>query len=725
MPIIKPKKTKKPFASTALGIGVNTILGLPKAAVGVGKDILRGIARSVGSAGLTVGGALGGEREMVSTDIKSPFGQELFRNVFGDKPLKSIENRIAESEIEIKNSPFAKSVGLDKRALELSFLGIMGSTALDLIPFGGLEKNAVKQLLKATTAKEASTILSKLKVPAETISIFAPKFANMKTASEVEDAFNMMRKTMPVEALKDAIKSAKPLRGDIENLQTIERAKRFALASQRQAEVGGQQGYFAGLSKLKGELVQKPPTFTPPSESLSQKSVDELFSSIQKNPTLNFGEQLTGQNGLRKLLDGHVPVPSELQVLEEVFGSDVVRAVFDKRPLGKKLWDLTGEIVADIPRALKTTLDMSATLRQGVMLGLRHPIKFSKSFGESFKSMISNNHFEKLLDEVKLQPEFRVAKDAGLAMSDPRKLFGQREEYFLSNLAEKIPIAGRLVKASNRAYVGMLNTLRYEVFNDLAKSLTVHGEASQANLKALADYINTATGRGSLGSFERSAQNLSKLFFAPRYVMSRVKWMNPNWYAKQPAPVRKEALKTMGTFVGTVSSIVALAKMGGADVETDWRSSNFGKMKVGNSYYDLTAGFGLYVRLLGQMLTGVKKTQSGKLEEYGSNKPFSEDKSDALLRAFRGKLAPAFASAWNLIDKKNIVGEPVTLKSEAVESVMPLYIGDLIDAVKDRGPEALFQVGLPAFFGVGVTTFENKTNKITPRKIEVKKIQPK
>lgn len=705
------EKKTNPFDNTALGIGINTVKGLPKAFFDVGTSILQSITRNVASAGQTLLTARSGGSPIVRP--QEPRAQKVFDMLYGKGgDVQALQQRVLKTEESIKKSPFAQKYGLDKQALPLAFAGVIGNVTLDLTPFS-TEKNVIKQLAKENTLEGVAKILGKLKVPQETAEIFAPKFVPLNKIDEVKDVYTVMRHTIPAEALKDAVKSAKPLRTEIESLQSIERAKRFSEVARAQ-QVGGESGYFAGLSELKGALLEKPPSFTPPRDLLPAEGIDAMFTAIQRNPILNVGEQITGQNGLRKLLDGHVPVPSELKVLEEVFGSDVVRAVFDKRPLGSKVWDATWEVLADIPRALKTTLDMSATLRQGILLGLRHPVSFSKSFKNSFRSMISNNYFEKSLDEMKLTPEFRIAQDAKLALSDPRKLFGQREEYFLSNLAEKIPFIGKVVKASNRSYVGMLNSLRFSVFNDLAQSLTVTGEATQKNLTALADYINTATGRGSLGNFERSAQGLSKVFFAPRFVMSRVKWMNPVWYAKQPAPVRKEALKTMGTFVGTVTSIVTLAKMAGADVETDWRSSNFGKMKVGNSYYDLTAGFGLYVRLVGQMLTGVKKTGSGNLEQYGGDKPFSENKSDTFLRALRGKLAPFFASAWNLLDKENIVGEPVTPTSELLDSVTPLYIADMIDAVQDRGPEAIFQVGLPSFFGVGVTTYDNTSKKKNP-----------
>ena len=557
-----------------------------------------------------------------------------------------------------------------------------------MIPVGGL-KNVGKN------------ILSKI----------AGRFVEKKPAVSAVEALTPKPKT-PVDLLTEAIKTSKPLQKEIKVGQTAERAKRFAMGQETQTKIGGFEGYIAGLSKQKGELLENKPTFTPPSKVLTTEETDALYKTIQQHPILNYGEQLTGQRGLTKLLDGHVPVPSELAVMEEVFGTDMIKAIFDKRPLGAKIWDTTWEILADVPRALKTTLDMSSTLRQAIVLGTRHPIRFTQAFRESFKQMISNNYFEKTLDTLKLTPEYRAAKDVGLHISDPRQLFGHREEYFLSNLAEKIPFIGGLVKAANRAYVGMLNTLRFNVFNDTASSFSKLGLASKENLRALADFINTGTGRGSLGKLEQNATLLSKLLFAPRFIMSRVQFMNPHWYYKQPKPVRMEALKTFGTFVGTVSTIITIAKLGGADVELDPRSSNFGKMKKGNTYYDLTGGFGLYIRLFVQLWTGEKKTlTSKKIEEFGGDSPFADTRLSVLYRALRGKLAPLFSASANLLEGKNVVGEKVTLTSELLDQVTPLYLADLHDAMKQRGVEALFSVGIPGFFGVGTQTFTKNKKK--------------
>ena len=196
-------KEKIPFEATKLGIATGTITGLPRAFGQVAKDIGRGIARSIGSTGLTVAKKFGGEEEMAAENIKNLFGQELWRNTFGDEPLKSIEDRVVKAENTIKESSFAKNFGLDKFATPLAFGGIMGITALDLTPFGGLEKNATKQILKETSVDGAFRIAKSLGAEDDVAKIIAPIFASTKTEREAIKSLEVFKSMKGVKSLAE------------------------------------------------------------------------------------------------------------------------------------------------------------------------------------------------------------------------------------------------------------------------------------------------------------------------------------------------------------------------------------------------------------------------------------------------------------------------------------------------------------------------------------------
>jgi hypothetical protein len=303
-------------------------------------------------------------------------------------------------------------------------------------------------------------------------------------------------------------------------------------------------------------------------------------------------------------------------------------------------------------------------------------------------------------------------KDSGLYISNPNKIsegLSGREESFMSNLAERIPLWGKLVQASTRAYVGYLNKLRVDVFTQLAVRFEKEGLATPANLKSLASYVNNATGRGDLGMFNQSSAALNNIFFSPRLIASRFNMLNPVWYAKQTPPVRKEALLNMAKFIGTGATILGLAKASGASVEVDPRSTDFGKIRIGNTRWDIWGGFQQWVRVFSQLAAGSKKTAKGDIVPLNKDKyPFTT-RLDVTGTFLRGKLAPVPSLIFELMEGQKMFGGDLTLTGEIAENTIPLYLQDMDDALKEFGPEAIFTTGFPAFFGVGVQTYEEKS----------------
>src|SRR5690606_16829371 len=110
---------------------------------------------------------------------------------------------------------------------------------------------------------------------------------------------------------------------------------------------------------------------------------------------------------------------------------------------------------------------------------------------------------------------------------------------------------------------------------------------------------------------------LNSLFFSPRLISSRVQLLNPAYYMSLPAPLRVEALKDLAAFGGVASTVLGLAKASGAEVETDPRSTNFAKIKVGDTRYDILGGFQQYLRLASVIATNSTKTGKGEVKKLG------------------------------------------------------------------------------------------------------------
>jgi hypothetical protein len=155
---------------------------------------------------------------------------------------------------------------------------------------------------------------------------------------------------------------------------------------------------------------------------------------------------------------------------------------------------------------------------------------------------------------------------------------------------------------------------------------------------------------------------------------------------------------------------MAMAKAGGAEVEMDPRSSDFGKIKVGNTRYNYWGPFQPLATLAGRMYTGeIKSTGTGKIKKADR---VSLGIDNTLANFLRGKLAPVPSKALDAVVGQDVLGRAVEPTKEfagraAFESLTPLFIQDVIDAWKYQEMDGQFPVsaGL-AFTGIGVQTWE-------------------
>ena len=164
--------------------------------------------------------------------------------------------------------------------------------------------------------------------------------------------------------------------------------------------------------------------------------------------------------------------------------------------------------------------------------------------------------------------------------------------------------------------------------------------------------------------------------------------------------------KDLFKFLALGTSVLALAKLNGAQVEDDPRSSDFGKIHDKTTRWDVWGGFQPYVRLAAQMVTGEKKsTNSGEIQNLNGEGRFGTNRMDVFGQFLRGKLSPVLGMAVDFVKGKDAVGNDVTIGGEAESHLLPLLYSDLKEAIKDRGVSALFTVGVPSIFGVGTNTY--------------------
>lgn len=514
--------------------------------------------------------------------------------------------------------------------------------------------------------------------------------------------------------VREALPGAKQVRGRQEALYTPERAQRAGAADQAMKDVGGVEGYKAGLAQLKGEL---PKVQFGKLTNLDSASVDALFSHVQNHPNLMPFQKIRVQGALLNAIEGKVPTRSEIGLLENVFGKPAARDIVSSVPKLAKVKNAAAE-VWNVPRSLMASFDMSAPFRQGLVAGARYPDLFFKNFNQMFRAFGSEKAYSAIMDDIATRPSFGMMQKAKLALTDLEHLT-DREEQFVSGLAEKIPVVGRGVRASGRAYTGFLNKTRADVFDRLVEAAQQQGINVQDDkfLQSLGRFVNSATGRGDLGSLQHSAILLNSIFFSPRLLASRVNFLNPVYYATLDPFVRKEALRSMAQLIGALGTVLALAKAGGARVGTDPRNADFAKIKIGDTRIDALGGFQQPVRLAAQLISGkVISSTTGETLTLGPQGPGKLSRRDIAQRFLEGKLAPSpsFVNDW--FKGTDFQGKPFSWKRETLQRMIPLLAQDAHDLYNKppgglpKWGAALGGYGLGAF-GVGLQTYGAKPSK--------------
>ena len=205
-------------------------------------------------------------------------------------------------------------------------------------------------------------------------------------------------------------------------------------------------------------------------------------------------------------------------------------------------------------------------------------------------------------------------------------------------------------------------------------------------LESLANYINHATGRGELRYLTQAAQPLNAFFFSPRLLKSRFNLLlNPRWYARQTPYVRRQALRAMFQTVGVGMAVLGAAKLAGASVGMNPLSSDFGKIQVGNTRFDIWGGFQPLARYSAQLAASqyVSPT-TGKVMPIGSGKFGTTTRGDVLIRFLRSKLSPNASLIADYLFTKNVAGDKFRWKDQWTR-LTPLLMQDAADLYKEQG----------------------------------------
>jgi hypothetical protein len=538
---------------------------------------------------------------------------------------------------------------------------------------------------------------------------------------------------LAVGRLREQLIAAKPmLREEVEAIRSGERAAKVSRAAKYLEEISDPMEAFQVAEKrgLSGRYFKG--EFAPP--DLSPEDITVLVESIRTQPGLRVFTRINTRKALAAVLDGEVPAPGQLKLLENAFGSELPEVFLGRQRLyGKKESKVASAVVdiLTIPKVLRSAWDMSFPLRQGVLLGAGRPKEWTGALLAQYKAWSPTKARQintGLFDEAVANDLIgRVREDGRKAVDvffpDVEGALGvagkmsAREEAYISGIASSLPG----IRLSARSFNTMGNKLRVDVAIKMKRNIERGGAtASDDQLDDIARFVNVFSGRGSLGKAEALGDVLNIGFWSPRLFMSRIQaplqLLNPT--------VRADAARSLAAAFMTGTTMLGLMKASGlGDVNLDPRSPDFGLVRFGRLRMNVWGGYQQMMRYTAQFATGKATVPfiPGKDPETKERTP-----AQTAFKYARSKLSPGIVSilANEMFQTsflgENLRGRPVRGKlphhldkflvgmglesvreQEALMQVVPLFMLELYDAVDEYGWVPGLGYGLFVGHGIG------------------------
>ena len=333
----------------------------------------------------------------------------------------------------------------------------------------------------------------------------------------------------------------------------------------------------------------------------------------------------------------------------------------------------------------------------------------------------------------------RIRIFEGLLMTRPNALngnyarlgvaVGMQEEAFPESLAEKIPGINNIFVASEKGFNIAIQTARAEITDTLIDM--AQGDVAMLKEQNAGQFVNELTGRGKLPLNNPNAERaVNALLFAPRYLASRIAQIYNIKYAarwglnaiagKQTGMIdklrAKASMAQLALFAIMIPAITGIRRaMDDEDQHgEEWwdrfwsayemRSSDFGKIVLGDTRIDISAGIDGLLTLAARVVTGKSVSISGVKRD--------KSWSDVIGSFSEGKLSPAariVIDGWRYMtqdDPKNFMYQPITARGLLSDALLPISIENLTELTIPTESRVAQIAGIIGdIFGLGANTY--------------------
>lgn len=372
-------------------------------------------------------------------------------------------------------------------------------------------------------------------------------------------------------------------------------------------------------------------------------------------------------------------------------------------------------------KAAKASLDNSFHLRQGLPTFLKAITGhipsakiWWKTFIKSWKMMWQTLRKKKvmrgLFAEMISDPDYELLKKSKVALN-------VIEEEIPVDIPSRIPLLGMLFRMGENAFVGSSRYMRYQLAKQYLNVWRKSGvELNKRELESIGRLANSQTGRGEVAGQGKKPGLLNNVFWSPRNLRAYVDILTVHAFDRNISLfARKQAAINLLRYVSGAAMILALAKWIDDDSVTwDTKSSDFGKIRVGNTRFSVGGGMAILVILASRLINReFTSSTTGETKSIDTGKYGALGGKDLVWNFVENKLSPAAGLALSIIDQKTWDGDKLTIPQMVNDALTPLIIQNVFETGSSEDSANVLAALIAEAMGVNVQTYSNKKKQKT------------
>lgn len=405
---------------------------------------------------------------------------------------------------------------------------------------------------------------------------------------------------------------------------------------------------------------------------------------------------------------------------------------FKRNPIGTTLKGV--KTTLDLSKSMKASYDDSAILNQGfpILANFRTAPIWAKNALGTFTNMgkvfMGRAVWDKTRADVVSRPNYLngLYKKNGLAVNVIEEAFPTSVPEKLATIGDKnkllkvaltpLRLFGKGYKATEVAFNAFQMKNRVDVFDlfvSIAEKQGLNISPDAGEIEGVGKLVNALTSRGRMGALEPVANIVNSPFFSLRKQVAGVESLFLYQVGSQSKFTRKMGASAALQQLMLIASMLGVAYALKKDsVETDTTSSDFGKIRVGSTRFDLTQGRAAYVVLLSRILQSkMKSSTSGKESDINTGEYASLKSTDLIGDFTQNKFSPFLNELIYIINREDRDGNVPTVGSVLKDLYVPLGITSIPDLLNNPDAANFIAATIANTFGVQSNTYPNANAK--------------